>query len=42
MKSKSINYFFYFSKNKLVSWLSTVAPAALNLKLRPEYYQLTI
>ncbi|XP_006566643.1 ubiquitin-like-conjugating enzyme ATG10 isoform X6 [Apis mellifera] len=30
------------SKNKLVSWLSTVAPAALNLKLRPEYYQLTI
>ncbi|XP_017760917.1 PREDICTED: ubiquitin-like-conjugating enzyme ATG10 [Eufriesea mexicana] len=30
------------SKNKLVSWLSTVAPAALNLKLRSEYYQLTI
>ncbi|XP_043515885.1 ubiquitin-like-conjugating enzyme ATG10 isoform X2 [Frieseomelitta varia] len=30
------------SKNKLVSWLSTVAPAALNLKLRCEYCQLTI
>ncbi|XP_033315678.1 ubiquitin-like-conjugating enzyme ATG10 [Bombus bifarius] len=30
------------SKNKIVSWLSTVAPAALNLKLRPEYCQLTM
>ncbi|XP_076244075.1 autophagy-related 10 isoform X2 [Calliopsis andreniformis] len=30
------------SKNKLVSWLSTVAPAALCLKLRPEYCELTL
>ncbi|XP_015437714.1 PREDICTED: ubiquitin-like-conjugating enzyme ATG10 [Dufourea novaeangliae] len=29
------------SKNKLVSWLSTVAPAALYLKLQPEYCDLT-
>ncbi|EFN66305.1 Autophagy-related protein 10 [Camponotus floridanus] len=29
------------SKNKLVSWLSCVAPAALNLKIHPEYYKLT-
>ncbi|XP_076671076.1 autophagy-related 10 [Andrena cerasifolii] len=30
------------SKNKLVSWLSTVAPAALGLKLQPEYCELTL
>ncbi|XP_076393634.1 autophagy-related 10 isoform X2 [Megachile rotundata] len=30
------------SKNKLVSWLSTVAPAALGLKLRSEYCKLTL
>ncbi|XP_071639961.1 ubiquitin-like-conjugating enzyme ATG10 isoform X1 [Temnothorax longispinosus] len=29
------------SKNKLVSWLSCVAPAALNLKIHPEYFKLT-
>lgn len=29
------------SKNKLVSWLSCIAPAALNLKIHPEYYKLT-
>ncbi|XP_051167535.1 ubiquitin-like-conjugating enzyme ATG10 isoform X2 [Leptopilina boulardi] len=29
------------SKNKLISWLSMVAPAALNFKIRPEYYKLT-
>ncbi|XP_011171715.1 ubiquitin-like-conjugating enzyme ATG10 isoform X3 [Solenopsis invicta] len=29
------------SKNKLVSWLSCVASAALNLKIRPEYFELT-
>ncbi|XP_070512321.1 ubiquitin-like-conjugating enzyme ATG10 [Cardiocondyla obscurior] len=29
------------SKNKLVSWLSCVAFAALNLKIRPEYFKLT-
>lgn len=29
------------SKNKLVSWLSCVAPAALNLKIHPNYYRLT-
>ena len=29
------------SKNKLVSWLSTVAPVALGLKLRSEYCKLT-
>ncbi|XP_012282214.1 ubiquitin-like-conjugating enzyme ATG10 isoform X2 [Orussus abietinus] len=30
------------SKNKLVSWLSAIAPAALYLKTRPEYYELTL
>ncbi|XP_011304895.1 ubiquitin-like-conjugating enzyme ATG10 [Fopius arisanus] len=30
------------SKNKLVSWLSTVAPCALNLKLDPKYFNLTL
>ncbi|CAL7940037.1 unnamed protein product [Xylocopa violacea] len=30
------------SKNKLVSWLSTVGTAALNLKLQPEYCKLTL
>ncbi|XP_076759499.1 autophagy-related 10 isoform X2 [Xylocopa sonorina] len=30
------------SKNKLVSWLSTVGSAALNLKLRSEYCKLTL
>ncbi|XP_017878543.1 ubiquitin-like-conjugating enzyme ATG10 isoform X2 [Ceratina calcarata] len=30
------------SKNKLISWLSTVAPAALNLELSSEYCQLTV
>lgn len=29
------------SKNKLVSWLSCVAPAALKLKIHPEYFKLT-
>ncbi|XP_034940201.1 ubiquitin-like-conjugating enzyme ATG10 isoform X2 [Chelonus insularis] len=29
------------SNNKLVSWLSTVAPAALNLKVGNEYFELT-
>ncbi|XP_029163297.1 ubiquitin-like-conjugating enzyme ATG10 isoform X2 [Nylanderia fulva] len=29
------------SKNKLVSWLSCVAPASLNLKIHPEYCKLT-
>ncbi|XP_011869871.1 PREDICTED: ubiquitin-like-conjugating enzyme ATG10 [Vollenhovia emeryi] len=29
------------SKNRLVSWLSCVAPAALNLKVHPEYLELT-
>ncbi|XP_018344705.1 PREDICTED: ubiquitin-like-conjugating enzyme ATG10 isoform X1 [Trachymyrmex septentrionalis] len=29
------------SKNKLVSWLSCVASAALNLKIHPEYFKLT-
>ncbi|RLU17121.1 hypothetical protein DMN91_011190 [Ooceraea biroi] len=29
------------SKNKLVSWLSCVASAALNLKIHPDYYKLT-
>ncbi|XP_033214588.1 ubiquitin-like-conjugating enzyme ATG10 isoform X2 [Belonocnema kinseyi] len=29
------------SNNKLVSWLSIMAPAGLNLKIRPEYYELT-
>ncbi|KAK2583811.1 hypothetical protein KPH14_009709 [Odynerus spinipes] len=30
------------SKNKLISWLSFVAPAALRLDLRQEYYELTL
>ncbi|XP_063995423.1 ubiquitin-like-conjugating enzyme ATG10 [Diachasmimorpha longicaudata] len=30
------------SNNKLISWLSTVAPSALNLKLRGEYFNLTL
>ncbi|KAJ8665254.1 hypothetical protein QAD02_006916 [Eretmocerus hayati] len=30
------------SANKLVSWLSAIAPAALNFRLRQEYYHLTI
>ena len=30
-----------YSKNKLVSWLSCVASAALNLKIHPHYYKLT-
>ncbi|XP_050454046.1 ubiquitin-like-conjugating enzyme ATG10 isoform X2 [Cataglyphis hispanica] len=29
------------SKNKLVSWLSCVASAAINLQIHPEYYKLT-
>lgn len=29
------------SNNKLISWLSMVATAALNLQIRPEYYKLT-
>lgn len=29
------------SKNKLISWLSAFAPAALNLKLKNEYFKLT-
>ncbi|XP_057324551.1 ubiquitin-like-conjugating enzyme ATG10 [Microplitis mediator] len=29
------------SKNKLVSWLSAVSPAALNLKIKNEYFKLT-
>ncbi|KAK0168600.1 hypothetical protein PV327_002380 [Microctonus hyperodae] len=29
------------SKNKLVSWLSAVAPAALNFQLKNEYFTLT-
>lgn len=30
------------SKNKLVSWLSVMAPAALGLKVKPEYCELTL
>lgn len=30
-----------FSENKLVSWLSAVAPAAFDLKVRMEYFELT-
>ncbi|XP_044016839.1 uncharacterized protein LOC122858172 isoform X3 [Aphidius gifuensis] len=29
------------SENKLISWLSAFAPAALNLKLKNEYFELT-
>ncbi|XP_011496604.1 PREDICTED: ubiquitin-like-conjugating enzyme ATG10 [Ceratosolen solmsi marchali] len=29
------------STNKLVSWLSAVAPVALNLRLHPDYFRLT-
>lgn len=29
------------SKNQLVSWLSTMAPVALGLRMRQEYFQLT-
>ncbi|XP_031777944.1 ubiquitin-like-conjugating enzyme ATG10 [Nasonia vitripennis] len=30
------------SANSLVSWLSLVAPVALNLRMRPEYFRLTL
>ncbi|XP_076290930.1 autophagy-related 10 isoform X2 [Lasioglossum baleicum] len=40
-KSQELLQFTSKSKNKLVSWLSTIAPSAF-LKLQPEYYDLTV
>ncbi|XP_076648298.1 autophagy-related 10 [Halictus rubicundus] len=40
-KSQELLQFTYKSKNKLVSWLSTIAPSAF-LKLQPVYYNLTV
>ncbi|XP_033342655.2 autophagy-related 10 [Megalopta genalis] len=40
-KSQELLQFTSNSKNKLVSWLSVIAPSAF-LKLQPEYYNLTV
>nr|XP_033342655.1 ubiquitin-like-conjugating enzyme ATG10 [Megalopta genalis]XP_033342656.1 ubiquitin-like-conjugating enzyme ATG10 [Megalopta genalis]XP_033342657.1 ubiquitin-like-conjugating enzyme ATG10 [Megalopta genalis]XP_033342658.1 ubiquitin-like-conjugating enzyme ATG10 [Megalopta genalis]XP_033342659.1 ubiquitin-like-conjugating enzyme ATG10 [Megalopta genalis]XP_033342660.1 ubiquitin-like-conjugating enzyme ATG10 [Megalopta genalis] len=40
-KSQELLQFTSKSKNKLVSWLSVIAPSAF-LKLQPEYYNLTV
>nr|XP_031848821.1 ubiquitin-like-conjugating enzyme ATG10 [Nomia melanderi]XP_031848822.1 ubiquitin-like-conjugating enzyme ATG10 [Nomia melanderi]XP_031848823.1 ubiquitin-like-conjugating enzyme ATG10 [Nomia melanderi]XP_031848824.1 ubiquitin-like-conjugating enzyme ATG10 [Nomia melanderi]XP_031848825.1 ubiquitin-like-conjugating enzyme ATG10 [Nomia melanderi]XP_031848826.1 ubiquitin-like-conjugating enzyme ATG10 [Nomia melanderi]XP_031848827.1 ubiquitin-like-conjugating enzyme ATG10 [Nomia melanderi] len=41
-KSQELLQFTSKSKNKLVSWLSSIAPSALFLKVQPDYFRLTV